>query len=110
MARVRRDVKVCLRPGAMQVPGTRHRTDNVVTALNDDAGDVANLSDVLDQIIVRGKKAVIHEVVTLNAGEGLSESRIGKSLDRLGIKKEFRRRAFPNRPRARRFESHTLII
>src|SRR5882724_1962509 len=94
----------------MQVPGARHRADDVVTALDDHAGNVANLSDILDQIIVGRKEAVVHEVVTLDAGEGLRESRIGKLLDRLGIKKEFRRRALPNGPRARRFKSYLLVI
>src|SRR5205085_7135770 len=103
-------MQLSLRPGSMQVPGTRHRTDDVVTALNDHPGNVADLPNVLDQIIVGRKETVVHEVVALNAREGLRESRIGKSFDRLRIEKEFRRRAFPNRPRTRRFKSHLLII
>src|SRR5205085_12023054 len=55
-------------------------------------------------------ETIVHEVMALNAGKGLRESRICKFLDRLGIEEELRRAALPNRPGTRRCDSHALII
>src|SRR5947208_11321054 len=48
--------------------------------------------------------------MAFDAREGLRKSWIGKPFDRLGIKEEFRSGAFPDTPRARRFDSHLLIV
>src|SRR5438067_11564577 len=73
VAGVRRDAEFGFRPGAMQVPRARHRTHNVISTLDYDTRNVPNLSNVLKQIIVSRKETVVHEVVTLDAREGLGE-------------------------------------
>src|SRR5207247_11131523 len=48
--------------------------------------------------------------MAFDSRERLCKSWIGKPFDRLGIEEEFRSGAFPNTPRARRFDSHLLIV
>src|SRR5438046_5672578 len=110
MTSVRREVQFGFRPGTMQVPRARHRTDDIVAPLNDHTGDVANLADVLDQIILSREETVVHEVVTLDAREGFSKSWISKSLDRFGIEIELRSCSFPNRPGARGCDANLVIV
>src|SRR5205814_8692704 len=110
MARIRRDVNFRFRLRAMQIPGARHWANNVVSPLHNHAGYVPNLPDVFNQIVIARKETVVHEVMAFDAGEGLRKCRISKSFDRLRIEEEFRSGAFPDTPRARRFDSHLLII
>src|SRR2546427_10552663 len=81
MARVRCDVKLRLRPRAMQIPGARHRANNVVSPLHNHAGYLTNLPDVFNQIILARKETVVHEVMAFNARERLCKSWISKPLN-----------------------------
>src|SRR5437764_8547528 len=110
MTRVRREVQFSFRPGTMQVPCARHRTDYIVAPLDNHAGDLANLADDLDQIILSREETVVHEVVTLDAREGFSKVWIGKSFDRFGIEIELRSRSFPNRPCARGCDANLVVV
>src|SRR5437762_1207387 len=89
MSGVRRDMYFCFRPGAMQVPGTGHRADDVISSLNDHPRDMTDLADVFDQIVFGRKETVVHEVVTFNARKCFRECRVRKSFDRFRIEKEF---------------------
>src|SRR4051812_29328500 len=73
MARVRRDVQFGFGPGTMKVPRTRHRTHNVITSLNNQPGNMSNLPDIFNEVIVSRKEAIVHEVMTLDAGERFGE-------------------------------------
>src|SRR3546814_6824075 len=46
-----------LRPGLVQVPGALDRADHVVTAVDDDAGDVGDLAGVAQQLVVELEEA-----------------------------------------------------
>src|SRR5881392_2147071 len=110
MSRIGSDAQVSLRPCAMQVPGTRHRANNIVPPLHDHTGNVSNLAGVFNQIIVGGKETVVHEVMAFNARKGEGELGIGELLDRFVIKEKLRRASFPDAPRAGSLDSHSLII
>src|SRR5262245_12470241 len=110
MSGVRRNVEVGLGPRAMQVPRAFHRTDYVVASLNDDTWNVTYPADILEQIIVGRKEAIVHEVVTLDARKGERELWIGESLDRFGIEKQFRGAAFPDTPRPGRRYFFLFIV
>ena len=73
MAAVRRDHQVGLRPCTVQSPGALHGTDHIVAALHDHGGDVANGTDVAQQLIVGFKKTAVDKVVGLDAREGQGE-------------------------------------
>ena len=70
MAAVGGDHEVGFGPHTVQCPRAFHGADNIVTALHDDTGDVANARCVAKQLIVGFKKALIGEVVSLNTREG----------------------------------------
>src|SRR6266702_1407720 len=78
----------CLRPGTMQVPGTGHRADHVISSLNDHPRNMTDLADVFDQIVFGWKETIVHEVVTFNARKCFRECRLGESFDRFRIEKE----------------------
>src|SRR3546814_14621849 len=52
VTRCRGDRQFRLRPGLVQVPGVLDRADHVVTAVDDDAGDVGDLAGVAQQLVV----------------------------------------------------------
>src|SRR5258706_3818982 len=110
VARVRRNQEFRFRPGTMQIPGTRHRTDDIVTPLHNHAGNVTNLSNVLDQVILCWEKAVVHEVMTFNPGKSQSELRVSKLLDRFVIEEKPGSAALPNAPCARCFDLNVSIV
>jgi hypothetical protein len=58
MTGVGNDLESRFRPGAMQIPGIRHRTNNVVPTLDDHSRQVSNPIDVLQQVIVSIKEAM----------------------------------------------------
>src|ERR1700730_1852859 len=66
---IRNETQFCLGPRAIQVPGALHGADHIVAALHDDCGNVADLADILDELIVGAHEAAIDEVMTLDAGE-----------------------------------------
>src|SRR6185437_5002092 len=71
VAGVRHDAQIGFRPGAMQLPRGLHGTHDVVSALHDDRGDVADAVDLLDELVVRAQEAAVDEVVTFDARERL---------------------------------------
>src|SRR6266850_7594170 len=110
MPRIRDDAELRFRPGTVQVPGARHRAHNIVAALDDYAGNLPDLLDILRQIIVSWEETIVHEVVAFNAGEGERKLRVGKSLNRVVIKEKLGSAAFPDTPRASGFDPHLLVI
>src|ERR1700674_5552224 len=98
------------RPGTMKVPSTPHRTHHIVAALDDYAGNLPDLLDILDQIIVGWKETIVHEVVAFDAREGEGKLRVSKSLNRLIIKKKLGGAAFPDTPCAGGFDPFFLVI
>src|SRR3546814_8636262 len=82
MPRRRRDRQLRLRPGLVQVPGVLDRADNVVAAMDDDAGDVGDLARVAQQLVVDLEEAAIDEVVVLDPRECQREARVGMAVDR----------------------------
>src|SRR5688572_31377431 len=46
-----------------------YRTDDVVTTMDNHAGNLSNAIDMFDQVVVSFKETVVHEVVTLNSRE-----------------------------------------
>src|SRR6185503_3895593 len=110
MAGVGNDVQLRFRPGSMQVPGARKRTNNVVPALNNNGGNVSNRADILDQIVVGTEEGVVHKVVAFDSGEGESKLRIRKLLNHSGVKEKFGGTAFPDTPGAGLLQANSLII
>src|SRR5258706_8508453 len=110
VARVRRNQEFRFRPGTMQVPGTRHRTDHIVTPLHNHARNVTNLSYVLDQVILCREETILHEVMTFNPGKSQSELRVSKLLESIVIKEEPGSAALPNAPCARGFDLNVSIV
>src|SRR5438132_6083371 len=110
MSGIRDDAQLGFRPGPVQVPGARHRANNIVAALNDYAGNLPDLLDILDQIILCWEETIVHEVVAFDACEGERKLRVSKSLNRVVIKEQLGRAAFPDTPRARGFDPNLLVI
>ena len=74
MSSVRDNDEFRLRKGVMQVPGGLHGRTHIVTALDDDRGDIPECLDIADYPTVVFKKSPVHEIVAFDAREGLSES------------------------------------
>src|ERR1043166_5483397 len=109
MACVRSDMQLRFRPRPVQVPGALDGTDNIVAALDNHTRYVANLIDVLKEIILCLEETIMHEIMAFNAGEGECESRISKPFDGFGIEEKFRGCALPDAPRARGCDSDLLV-
>src|SRR6267143_6428535 len=101
-------VQMGFRPGAMQVPGAHNRTNDIVPALNDDSGDLANPANILDQIIAGTEEGIVHEVVTFDPSESQCEFGVAKLLNHRRIEKEFRGAALPDAPGARGFQTNSV--
>ncbi len=56
-------------PYPVQVPGGRHGAHDVVPALDDDAGDVADAVHVPQQLVIGVEEPTVHEVVALGEEE-----------------------------------------
>src|SRR5256885_14346849 len=110
MSGIRDDAQLGFRPCAVQVPGAGHRAYNIIAALNDYAGNLVDLLDILDQIILGREETIVHEVVAFDAREGERKLRVSKSLDRVVIKEQLGGAAFPDTPRAGGFDPHLLVI
>src|SRR6185503_17318024 len=110
MAGVGNDVQLRFRPGSMQIPGARKRTNNVIPTLNNDGGNGSNRADILDQIIVGTEEGVVHEVMAFDSGEGQGKLRISKLLNHGGVEEKLGGTAFPDTPGAGRFQTHRLVI
>ena len=64
----------------MECPRAFHGADNVVTALNDYSGDVADARDVTQQLVFGCEESLVEEVVDLNAREGEGELDAGVTV------------------------------
>ena len=74
----------------MQIPGARDRTDNIIAALNNDAGNMPDAADIFNQIIVGREERVVHEVVTFDARESERKLRVAQTFRSVaGSKKSF---------------------
>ena len=62
------ELKVGFWPCAMQIPRGGCRADHIVAALHNYSGDMADEINVIEQLILVGKKALVYKVVALNAG------------------------------------------
>src|SRR5258705_13632820 len=110
MTGIGNEVQLWFRPGSMEIPGARKRTDNIVPTLNNDGGDRSDPADIFDQIIVGTEEGVVHEVVTFDPGEGEGKLRIGKLLDHGRVEEKPGGTAFPDTPRACRLQTNRLVI
>src|SRR3546814_16253864 len=77
MPRRRRDRQLRLRPGLVQVPGVLDRADDVVAAMDDDAGDVGDLAHVAKQLVVDLEDAAVAAVMVVDQREGNRAERVG---------------------------------
>ena len=61
MAAVGRDDEVGLGPGTMQRPGALHRADDIVSALHDHPGNLADPRGVAQQLVVGFKETFVEK-------------------------------------------------
>ena len=87
MTGVENDLKSRFRPGAMQIPGIGHRTNNVVPTLHDHSRYVSNPTDVFNQVIVSLKEAIVHEVMAFDPRQSQSEMSFARVVNQLLIGK-----------------------
>ena len=73
MAAVWSDNEIGLGPRAVERPRALHGADDVVTALHDHPGDVADARGVAQQLVIGFEETLVDEVVDLNAREGEGE-------------------------------------
>src|SRR5690349_1066369 len=66
---IRHDDETRRGPGLVQIPRRPRRARNVVAALHDDTGNVAQAMRVADQLTF-GEESLVREVVVLDAREG----------------------------------------
>ena len=74
MAAVGSNNEIGLGPRTVKRPRALHGTDNVVSALYDNPGDMADARGAAQQLVVRLKKTLVEEIVDFNASEGERES------------------------------------
>ena len=86
MTGVGNDLSSRFRPGAMQIPGIRHGTDNVVPTLHDHSRYFSNPTDVFQQVIVCLEEAIVHEVVAFDSRQRDRGFRFTKFVDQLLIR------------------------
>ena len=98
MAAVGSDDEFGFGPGAVEGPGAFHGADDVVAALHDHAGDVADARGVTQQVIVGFEKAFVEKIVDFDAGEGEGELVLFVVAAEIGVGKELGGCAFPSAP------------
>src|SRR5712691_10082826 len=98
MTGIGNDDQLRLGPGLVQVPRREHRTDDVIAPLHDDAGDPPDPTDVVEELALLSEKPAVHEVVRLDAREGLGEAALLELLDTVRIDLDLARRRLPDRP------------
>ena len=94
MSAVGSDDEIGFGPGAMQVPGAFHGTDNVVAALDDHSGDMANALRVAQELVVGFEKALMEKIMGLDAGEGQDKFIFFVMPGEVRIGQQFRSGAF----------------
>src|SRR5262245_31755046 len=93
----------------MELPRRRDRADHIVTPLDDDGGDIPNLIDSVEQLILVREEPAVDEVVRLYARE--RERHIVATEVRFarGIRLQRARRTLPDGPSARGGTLHGLV-
>jgi len=104
------DGQLTPRPGLVQFPGVLERTDHVVSALHDHAGNVFDAMCVAQELALDLEEAAVDEVMILDAGKCQGELGILVSLDEILINVQVARRPLPHAPRACSREADLLII
>src|SRR4051812_7994091 len=94
----------------MQLPSTHHRADDIIATLHNDSRNVANLSDVFDEVVVRLEEGIVHEVVAFYARKCHRKLRLCKLLYHCVIEEELRCASLPDAPGARSLKPHLLVI
>src|SRR3546814_16332924 len=84
------------------LPGVLDRADHVVTAVDDDAGDVGDLAGVAQQLVVELEEAAVDEVVVLDPRERQRETRVCVAVGEVRVDVHDAGGAFPPAPRASR--------
>src|SRR5215467_14638447 len=97
MSRIADDNKLRLRPSAMERPRAHHRTDYVVPPLNDHGGNMANLVDIFEQVIVGLEKRI-----------GLV--RLAEIINQTLIRYQLQCAALPDAPCPRSFQTNGFIF
>ena len=98
MPAVGNDVELDLGPRLLQLPRGERRGAAVVAALDDDAGNAAQLLGVAQELAFLDP-AVRGHVMVLDPGHGDRDFGAGEMLDRLGARKQGDDIAFPLAPR-----------
>ena len=106
MPRVGHDAQVGFGPGFVQVPGALHRADDVVAALHDRRGQVADARHVVEQLRRGAQEAAVDEVVALDAREGVGGGVVLELRQVVGVEAQEAGRALPGRPRTRGGAAH----
>src|SRR5206468_4420768 len=75
------DVEGRLRPAPMELPRRDHRAHDVVAALDDHGGDLADPADLVEELVGVAEKRAVHEVVALDPREGVRELPGAEALD-----------------------------
>src|SRR5215831_4959924 len=110
MARIANDNKLSLRPSAMEFPRAHHRADYVVPPLNDHGGDVANLVDIFEQVIVGLEKRIVYEVMRFDARKRNGLVRLAEVINQTLIRYQLQRAALPDAPCPRGFRTDGFIF
>ena len=75
MTRVRHDVELGIRPDLGQLPRGANWRDDVIAAMDDNAWNALQLFFcLLQQPAIFREEALVHEIVALDAGEGIGEA------------------------------------
>src|SRR5215467_11619228 len=92
------ELKIGLRPRAVQIPSTTNRTDDVISTLNDNRGNLANSVQIVQELAVPTEEAAVNKVMTFNARQRARERGplAGRDLPR--IRTQIARRTLPDRP------------
>ena len=83
------------RPRTVQFPGDLGWAERVVASVDDDRGDMADATDVVQQLVVRPHEASVQEVVALDPGESGGVRRLFERGDRSWIRLQVAGGAFP---------------
>src|SRR6185437_681760 len=94
----------------MQLPCGLHGTHDVITALYDDRGNVADAMDIVDELIVGAQEAAVDEVVTFDARERLGVTVLVELRDVIRRRAQVTGCGLPDGPGLRRTLAHRWLI
>src|SRR5262245_15158027 len=110
MARIRNDYELRFGPGAMEFPRAHHRADHVVPPLNDHGGNVANIVDIFQQVIVGLEKRFFHEVMRFDARNRNRLVWLAEVINQTLIGYQLQCAALPDAPCPRGFQTNGFIF